>query len=293
MSTDLPSSETRRPWHEGETAARLLAGKPQIAPVIRPFMTEQLRGFFPLLPLVVVTGLDASGRPVASLLCGEPGFVASQDPWRLDIAATLPSCDPLAGSLAPDSPFGLIGVDFLARRRNRANGRIIDATPGRLSVQVSEAFGNCPKYIAPRQLLSPPAGSSPGFWRAADRTETGELITHTESFFIATRGPDGVDISHRGGRPGFVRQAPDGSLTIPDYRGNNYFNTFGNLLHNPAAALLFVDFVAGKALHLSGEAQIDFSGAERFWRFTPQAARILHAGAPYGGAALTLPPEAP
>ena len=38
-----------------------------------------------------------------------------------------------------------------------------------------------------------------------------------------------MDISHRGGRPGFVRVDGD-VLTIPDFRGNRYFNTLSNLL---------------------------------------------------------------
>jgi hypothetical protein len=84
----------------------------------------------------------------------------------------------------------------------------------------------------------------------------------------------GADISHRGGWPGFVRVDGD-LLTIPDFRGNRYFNTLGNLIAESRASLLFVDFETGDLLQLQGTAQVDwngvvaqqFAGAERLWRF--------------------------
>jgi hypothetical protein len=84
----------------------------------------------------------------------------------------------------------------------------------------------------------------------------------------------GVDISHRGGRPGFVRVEGD-ALTIPDFQGNRYYNTLGNLLGEPRASLLFTDFETGDLLQLQGMVKIDWSaaatklveGAERLWHF--------------------------
>ncbi|WP_306225107.1 pyridoxamine 5'-phosphate oxidase family protein [Bosea beijingensis] len=65
------------------------------------------------------------------------------------------------------------------------------------------------------------------------------------------------------------------TLTIPDFAGNSYFNTFGNLLQESRAALLFVDFATGSLLQLQGEAEIVWQGpelvrldgTERLWRF--------------------------
>jgi len=64
-------------------------------------------------------------------------------------------------------------------------------------------------------------------------------------------------------------------LTIPDYRGNRYFNTLGNLVSQPRAALVFVDFARGDLLQLQGTTEIlwdgpevrTLDGAERLWRF--------------------------
>ena len=221
---------------------------------------------------------------------GAPGFIACPDPESLDVAAAFPDGDPLVASTG--APFGLIGLDFLARRRNRVNGRIVSAARDALSLRVDEAFGNCPKYIFPREIFA--FEGAPGAWTPLPALSAAEkaLIARADVFFVATRGPDGVDISHRGGKPGFVEIAGDGALHVPDYRGNNYFNTFGNLLHDPSAALLFVDFAKGTALHLLGEARIDFSGGPRSWTFVPDAARILHCETPFGTEALAAAPEA-
>ncbi len=84
----------------------------------------------------------------------------------------------------------------------------------------------------------------------------------------------GVDISHRGGMPGFIR-IDGNTLTIPDFVGNRYFNTLGNMLVEPRAALLFIDFDTGDLLHLQGTTEVlwqsdetgNLVGAERLWRF--------------------------
>ncbi len=287
-----PESD-RRPWHEGETAARRRAGAAQISPVIRRVMTAQLQAFFATLPLVFIAGIDARGRPAASLLRGEPGFIRCPDGERMEVVATLPAGDPLRQALRPDAPFGLIGLDFAARRRNRANGRVAAAEEGKYTLAVGEAFGNCPKYIFPRQIF--PRRNTTAAWgpdQALDAPAQ-KMIARADVFFIATHGPDGVDISHRGGKPGFVRIAPDGALQIEDYRGNTYFNTFGNLLHDPTAALLFVDFPQGLALHLSGTTRIDFAGDARLLTFRPTEARYLRAAEAFGTASYAVAPEAP
>ena len=61
----------------------------------------------------------------------------------------------------------------------------------------------------------------------------------------------GVDVSHRGGKPGFVRIDDDKTLTFPDFSGNYHFNTMGNILLNPLAGLLFIDFEQGDLLYLT------------------------------------------
>jgi uncharacterized protein len=220
--------------------------------------------------LIFVAGLDARSHPTASLLRGAPGFIATPEPRRLEIVAAFPDGESIVRS--EGAPFGLIGIDFAARRRNRVNGRIAGVAPGGLTLSVEEAFGNCPKYIAPRET---PAATHPGAWRdvPALDAEACKTIAASVGFLVASSGSGGVDISHRGGPPGFVEIQPDGAFRIPDYPGNNYFNTLGNLLENPEAGLLFPDFVTGRVLRISGRAQVDFT--KRFWTFQPSTAQRL------------------
>jgi hypothetical protein len=94
-------------------------------------------------------------------------------------------------------------------------------------------------------------------------------------------------VSHRGGPRGFVRLEGQ-TLTIPDYRGNRYFNTLGNLVSNPRAALLFVDFEEGDLVPLRGTTEIvrdgpelrSFLAAERLWRFSVDRARRKRVALP-------------
>ncbi|MCH3037885.1 pyridoxamine 5'-phosphate oxidase family protein, partial [Listeria monocytogenes] len=62
------------------------------------------------------------------------------------------------------------------------------------------------------------------------------LVSRSDPLFIASQHADplsgGVDVSHRGGPPGFLRRGADGRLWLPDYAGNRLFNTLGNLLQD-------------------------------------------------------------
>jgi hypothetical protein len=64
-------------------------------------------------------------------------------------------------------------------------------------------------------------------------------------------------------------------LTVPDYNGNRYFNTLGNFIAEPRAAIVLADFASGDMLQLQGIVEIDWTAAdaassppvERVWRF--------------------------
>jgi predicted pyridoxine 5'-phosphate oxidase superfamily flavin-nucleotide-binding protein len=151
---------------------------------------------------------------------------------------------------------------------------------------VVHSFGNCPQYIQTReprfadeaeQPIAAPAVRGPAL---DDRAKA--MIASADTFFIASTydgaGDDaarGVDVSHRGARPGSVRIDADGTLTTPDFVGNFFFNTLGNLLLDPRAGLLFIDFETGDLLFLATRADIvwdgpevkAFAGAERLVRF--------------------------
>lgn len=159
------------------------------------------------------------------------------------------------------------------------NGRVAAADGGGFTVTVEQSFGNCAQYIQTREAMPVPRGPLRTESLSGLDTRARDAIDAADTLFVASASAAGLDMSHRGGRPGFVRQ--DGEvLTIPDFSGNRYFNTLGNFALNPRAALLIPDFASGDVLHLSGTVEIvwdgeevrQFAGAERLWRFTLRAA---------------------
>jgi hypothetical protein len=249
------------PFHDGELEAQARAGESSRGAGIRSFMPEQHRQFFPLLPYIFVAGRDAAGRPIATMLTGPEGFVTSPSVTELAIAALPSKHDPADAALAAGAPVGLLGIDLRTRRRNRANGSILRRGERGLDIHVAESFGNCAKYVNVRDQVPAPAASAPVEALGGLDAPARRLIAAADTLFLASGAPRGLDISHRGGRPGFVRLRGD-RLTVPDYAGNSYFNSFGNLLREPAASLLFIDFESGALLQLQGTAKIAWEGPE-------------------------------
>jgi len=265
------------PFHLAEREAQRRAGLESLpaGAGIRDFMPDQHRTFFEGLAYVFVGTVETDGWPAATLLTGAPGFIRSPDERTLRLAVRPDLEDPAQALLEPGAPVGLLGLDLSNRRRNRANGRVVAVNDG-IVVQVAQSFGNCPQYIQTRSVETAPRTPRPLERFAGLDAEARAAVAGADTFFVATgaQGENGgVDISHRGGRPGFVRIEGD-VLTIPDFRGNRFFNTLGNLLAEPRSALLFPDFATGDLTQLQGRAEVlwdkdgGLEGAERLWRFT-------------------------
>jgi uncharacterized protein len=275
------------PWHAGEQQLQQRFGVAERMEafgrkVIRDHMPEQHREFYRQLPFMLFGAVDAEGRPWAGIIEGKPGFAHSPEPRLLQLASPFQAGDPATAGLSAGAAIGLLGIELHTRRRNRLNGHIRQIDEQGLSVAVDQAFGNCPQYIQLRQFAfgrspstaaPPPAEQLNGLDDAARA-----LIAGADTCFVASylEHPDGsrsVDVSHRGGQAGFVRVEGD-CLTFPDFAGNLHFNTLGNLLLNPRAGLLFIDFASGELLQLSGRTELildgpeiaTFQGAERLWQ---------------------------
>src|SRR5262245_23619829 len=87
-------------FHEDERKAQALAGHCASRAAIRPFMPDQHREFFALLPYLFTATLDERGWPIASVLTGETGFVQSPDPVTLRIGALPAAHDPAAATFS-------------------------------------------------------------------------------------------------------------------------------------------------------------------------------------------------
>ncbi|MGO4354861.1 pyridoxamine 5'-phosphate oxidase family protein [Rhizobium sp. RAF36] len=288
----LDSAETpASPWHEGELELQRSVGMAeQMDPVgrkvLRPYLLDQHREFYPLLPFIVIGAVDPDGAPWATIRAGQPGFLHSPDPLTLDIEVARDHDDPAERGMEDGDPIGMVGVDLITRRRNRLNGTVSRSADDRFSVTVGQSFGNCPRYIQNRQFtfIRDPAASSTAAAIVSNRLEgeARKIIEEADTFFVASYADRGegreVDVSHRGGKPGFVRIDADGSLTVPDFNGNLFFSTLGNFMVNPRAGLVFVDHESGGMLQLTGAVEVildspeiaAFDGAERLWRFTPE-----------------------
>ena len=277
-------------WHEGEKFIQAKLGVVERMDivgrrVVRDFMPDQHRAFYGQLPFIVLGSVDAAGDPWATFLEGRPGFMTSATRTTLDIAARPHPLDPAAAGMQDGAPVGLLGMEMHTRRRNRMNG-FLAHTEGGLRVEVDQSFGNCPRYIQLREFgferdpVAPFSGEAEQL--AALDPAARALIAGADAFYVASYADRAarrqVDVSHRGGKAGFVRVGDDGLLTIPDFDGNLFFNTLGNIVLNGKAGLLFVDYASGDMLQMSGDAAIvfdspeiaAFQGAERLWTFKPR-----------------------
>jgi PPOX class probable FMN-dependent enzyme len=94
--------------------------------------------------------------------------------------------------------------------------------------------------------------------KVADRVTPQYRVLIDKSPFaaLATCGPEGLDCSPRGDRPGFVRVHDDKTLMMPDRRGNNRVDSLRNIVRDPKVALLFLIPGAGSTLRVNGRAQV-------------------------------------
>ena len=299
----------RTAFHAGELAVQAHVGVRERmaemgARMIRDAMPDQHRELFEKLPMMLVGSLDERRRPWASVLPGQPGFVRAIDAQHLQVVAQPLAGDPLASNLWPGAPLGMLGIEPQTRRRNRVNGTVKQRDAQGFMLQVDQSFGNCPQYIqarTPSWVETAPGAPGPAAPTGLLNEAMLDLVRRSDTLFVASAaarargdaGADGVDVSHRGGKPGFVRADIDTAgglavLTIPDFRGNFMFNTLGNIAANPVAGLLFFDPATGDVLQVTGSADIvwdgpdvqAFAGAQRLLRVHIDEARWLAGALP-------------
>ncbi len=276
----------RSPFHEGELQIQKRANEGdmalQSALAMKDFIPAGALRFIEKQSMFVVSSLDNEQNIWTSIVVGRPGFVTATD--ERNIHVHLPSIvssksDPFWKNIENQQHIGLLFIELATRRRLRVNGTVARSN-GNLHISVEQAYPNCPKYIQRREMAEMPAGPAAKELIRRGSCMTGALqewIKKSDTFFIGSSDDQkNLDVSHRGGNPGFINVVDDHTLMIPDYPGNGMFNTLGNLKVNPKAGLLFVDFETGNTLQLVGEATIiwDETGAEkatggtrRFWKF--------------------------
>ena len=289
------------PFHAGEITVQVRAGvtsrtREMAARAIRDAMPLQHQEFFESLFLVFLCLLDRRGRPWAVPVVGAPGFAKALSPERLVLSHMPDFVEDFGLDTDHGAGIGLIGIDLATRRRNRMNGSIVSCDGG-LEIAVEQSFGNCPKYIQTRAFEPSRTDPPPPVRRQLplESDAVRNIIAGADTFFIASRSArlvekanEGLDVSHRGGRPGFLGINKNGTLSFPDFSGNHYFNTLGNIEADGRAGLLVPDFASGAALYLTGRAAVDwtsgradaFAGAERIVDFVPEEIWLVNHAFP-------------
>ncbi len=268
-------------YHEGELAVQTRAGVGldglAAEAMYRAAMPAGVQRFLLAQQLAVFSTRDADDLVWASMRSGPPGFLRPLDGGTLEIGGYSHRHDPLLANLAAHAEAGMIVINLEARHRVRLNGTARAHSDGRIVLSTQQVYGNCPQYIQARAVIGDrEVSTAPArFGEELDRRQS-QSVEQADTLFIATAHQDsGSDASHRGGRPGFVCVESEKRLLLPDYRGNNMFNTLGNIVSNPRTGLLFPDFQSGSALQLSGSARIlwddprtnRFEGAQRLVEF--------------------------
>jgi ferredoxin-NADP reductase/predicted pyridoxine 5'-phosphate oxidase superfamily flavin-nucleotide-binding protein len=297
METPL-NAITASPWHTGELTLQASVGAvermkiPGQRQMARDYMPDQHREFYAQLPFVVLGAVDPQGDVWATLRAGEPGFMHSPVPRVLQVDLPREPNDPADAGMEDGDGIGMLGIELHTRRRNRLNGNVRRTSDSGFVIEPTQSYGNCPQYIQLRAYRFDDAGPGQVVESTTLDDRARQMIAASDSFYVASYivrdGVRQVDASHRGGRPGFVRIDDDGTLTIPDFSGNLFFNTLGNFLVNPRAGLIFVDFHTGDVLQMTGSSEVvldapevaAFLGAERMWRFRPKRVFYRPAGLP-------------
>jgi uncharacterized protein len=275
------------PFHEGEVRMQKIQNVHEhvmsYAPlVIRPFMPDQHRQFFSSLPFLVAAARDTNGNMWSTLIFSTTendhnAFVTSPDPATLEFNAQVAPGDALEGyfqgNMGKDNAVGILGIELAMMRQNRVNGRIVASntmtapsptsrmTGIKLTFAVDQSFGNCPQYISPRDWWWHPRDDKylANIKTSHELSESQtQWIQAADTIFIATgyRGDDDVDgsryfgndASHRGGPAGFLRVQNSTTLLLPDFSGNNHYNSIGNLFLDARMGLTVPAFSSGALL---------------------------------------------
>ncbi|KAK5144101.1 hypothetical protein LTR32_003908 [Rachicladosporium monterosium] len=288
------------PWHDGEIKMQQLMKVPNLDNPTVPALSPQLANHLKVAPLIAIGTLDKQGRPWTTLWGGEKGLARSLGGGVAGIRTPVtgrydPVVEELVGKTATGEVVKEAGegrmvsgltIDLETRKRTKLYGRMIaGALSGRedeitgseetvaeiqLVLKIEQSLGNCPKYLNRKHIV--PTFARPELisdgphlpQRALD------LIAKADLFFLSSSRPDqDMDTNHRGGPPGFLRVVSAGSeststpasIAWPEYSGNRFYQSIGNLLLNPLCGLCVPDFETGDMLHLTGTTRI-LTGAD-------------------------------
>ncbi len=281
-------------FHQGELFIQKMIGVDHLANRLERGISNELmpiaQQFISNQSMVYISSLDENNSVWISLLVCSGNCVEIIDTAtiRLNTSKIISSKDALFfNNIKQNLNIGMLFMELGTRRRFRVNGTLSWDNENQITIAVGQAYGNCPKYIQ-RRVLNQPEGVSTkskiSEYRGSQLTTAeSNIIINADTFFVGSSNKKNhLDASHRGGNKGFVKFIDNNTLKIPDYAGNNMYNTLGNFVEHSNAGFLFIDFENNSTLQLNGKASILFyqdsegdleaSGdTGRFWTFEIEA----------------------
>ena len=260
--------------HEGELHVQAKRHAPpeltqMIAGAIHDEMTRQHADYYRRLQYFPLGVTDERGRPWATIL-GNPE-TSAVSAALLKVVARVHPGDPFVRAVGASLPgprlFAGVGIDFTMRSRIKIAGSVdaatLDGETLTLTLRANEHMGNCPKYITVRELRSVRRTPQTTALGGTLSTEARTLLAQASTIFIATRHSDedprasDMGMNHRGGPKGFVRYFEDergAHLVLPDYSGNRFYQSLGNVETDPVMGVAVPDFASGALLQVTGRA---------------------------------------
>jgi predicted pyridoxine 5'-phosphate oxidase superfamily flavin-nucleotide-binding protein len=255
--------------HEGEQAVQRRAGEggPEWgSPMFGAEIPQGLAAFAAEQRLAAISAPDDDGAVWTTVLAGPPGFILPVDERTVLLRVLPPVGDPLrdvfdrASDAGGARDIGIVVMSPQTQRRIRVNGRA-RREGDVLVVHTEQVLGNCPKYLQAREIVEVRPPTATVVHRGTLLSEEHRRWTEeADTFFVGSRASEhGADASHRGGLPGFVRVLGPRRLTWPDYFGNSFYMTLGNMQLDPRCGLVFLDWENGHTLHLTGTGRINWT----------------------------------
>jgi uncharacterized protein len=274
------------PFHAGELWVQQKAGEERMAAgngkVIANRIPNGALKFIDKQPMVIISSMDKTAAIWISVLAGQPGFVVTGDGTEIVLSKELTRSsreDIFFQNIKEYSSVGLLFIELATRRRLRVNGKIKESKD-HLTVEVAQAYPNCPKYIQRREIEAGLQEAATARVIKKGQALDGELkhwFQSADTLFVGSANlQHEMDASHRGGNAGFIEVIDDGTIKVPDYVGNSMFNTLGNFAVNPKAGILLIDFTTGNTLQATGSVEIAWPTKEanmhtndsgRYWLF--------------------------
>ncbi len=209
-----------------------------------------------------------SGTPPLVAMVSEAGALTMRLPTTVQ------------GHLPDGGACGGIVINPAMARRSRVSG-VLRRTDDGFDLPCAIAFTNCRKYMAPTVSRDGPPGVGPTHTEACALSDEwiAQTVAQCETAFLITATPASVaDVSHRGGKPGFLRyDAAAAQLSWTEYLGDGMFVSTGNIRRRHDAVLVAIDFDSGDAARLDLECDYENLLADRHERVDA----LLQAGEPF------------